>query len=368
MISNKLGIIHISDVTKFGGIETLVNQLSRYQSKYQGLNVGILSPFKPNNSIKNDKKNRIDIHFGMLNSGFDFRIGKLVKIFKIFKKYDLIHFHGFNIFLILCAKFARKKIVYTEHGTFQKVNQSLNWRKFINSKILGYKVINKYVDHVIFNSKWLMENVSYKNKNISVILNGADPTFFTDQINKNYNSGRFNIMVAARFVQRKRIDRLINAFALLKNQEEYFLHLIGDGILMPKLVQQAKEMLCEGNYSFYGYQSNMSKYYKMADLFVLPTEFEPFGLVVLEAMYAKIPVICFEDGGGALEIIDGVHSDLIVKDEQDLAVKIEYWKEHPDERKLIGDQLFRKAANNFTVERMANKYLKVYQDVLVRKL
>jgi glycosyltransferase involved in cell wall biosynthesis len=360
-----MNIIHVSDITRFGGIETLVINLATYQSSSQNMIVSILSPFKKSDNKPIQLSLKINIFYGNLNSGFDFRFKKLIKIIKIFKNSDLIHFHGFNIFLILCAKIAKRKLIYTEHGTFQKENQKKSFRKFINKRILGYFVLKHFVSKVVFNSNWLKENVALKSNNVAVILNGTILKL-KGSTKLDCIKDTFKVLTVARIVRKKRLDRLIRAFSNLKYNNKYFLDIVGDGPCLDELKKLAKDILKENTYKFHGYQSDVTEFYLNTDIFVLSTENEAFGMVVLEAMLAKKPVICFADGGGALEVIDSIHPRLIVKDEGDLSEAIEYWRINEDKKNYIGEKLFERAKSIFSLERMANEYLWIYNEVLER--
>jgi len=142
------------------------------------------------------------------------------------------------------------------------------------------------------------------------------------------------------------------------------LQIVGDGPLYNELVNLSKHLLRDNTYLFCGFQTDVSRFYDWADIFVLPAQFEPFGLVVVEAILSGLITICFRDGGGTLEIIQGVHEKLIAGDETELAEHIRYWRDNREERLRTAQKLKKRVREHFTVKRMAEDYQKLYFEVL----
>lgn len=80
------------------------------------------------------------------------------------------------------------------------------------------------------------------------------------------------------------------------------LMIIGSGPLEADLKQLVKTLNLEESIIFAGNVPNAKQYFKAFDVFVLSSNREPFGMVLLEAMAAEIPIIC-SDGGGGGEIV-----------------------------------------------------------------
>jgi len=118
---------------------------------------------------------------------------------------------------------------------------------------------------------------------------------------------------------------------------------------------------------FVSSSSNLWEYYAASDVFVFPTIYEPFGLVIVEAMASGLPVITSKVAGAADLIIDGVNGLLlrIASDVNDLAVKIELLLSNAELRKTMGEHA-RETAEEFSWDRVAQKTLEVYNTVLNR--
>jgi glycosyltransferase involved in cell wall biosynthesis len=112
------------------------------------------------------------------------------------------------------------------------------------------------------------------------------------------------------------LENLIIAFNhLIKQKAEINLVIGGEGILKTGLIALARSFGIEDYIHFVGFipEEQLSSYYQMADLFVLPTkELEGFGLVTLEAMASSLPVVG-TPVGGTKEIIGKFDSSFLFK-------------------------------------------------------
>ena len=72
---------------------------------------------------------------------------------------------------------------------------------------------------------------------------------------------------------------------------------VGSGDLMHELICKAIDLGIYKNVTFAGFQEDVSKYYSIADLFVMPSVSEPFGLTALEALACGTPVIISKQSG-----------------------------------------------------------------------
>lgn len=351
-------VLHIVNLRRFGGIQNLVIELSVHQSASQDMDVAILSVLKGGSS-----NSSVSIFEGNMKSGFDISPKKLWTIYRRLEQYDILHFHGFFPQIALCSIFAGRQIVHTEHGTFKSASRKQSWKDYLKKRILGFAFLKRFPARVVFVSEWLRRDVGLETGRGVVIHNGTNVTGQPADASARSRI-TFNVLFAGRLVPGKRAGSLINAFALLEENEGMLLQIVGDGPARAELETQARLLLDPETYSFHGYCPDIDQYYDAADLVVLPTRGEPFGLVVIEAMRHGVPVICFSDGGGAVEILEGVDDRLVVDDEQHLADAISYWRRHPEERAEVGGRLREKADSYFTLDRMADEYRQLYRQIL----
>jgi len=95
----------------------------------------------------------------------------------------------------------------------------------------------------------------------------------------------------------KRIPDVIEVFHRINREEPSILLMLGEGPEREKAEQQARELGILDHVRFLGKTNEVYKLLCMSDLFLLPSETESFGLVALEAMAAKVPVISSNAGG-----------------------------------------------------------------------
>ncbi|MDD2556896.1 MAG: glycosyltransferase [Desulfuromonadaceae bacterium] len=94
------------------------------------------------------------------------------------------------------------------------------------------------------------------------------------------------------------------AHALPDLQPNSLLVIMGKGRLEDELKALAKDLDIEERVVFLGQVPNARRYFKAFDVFALTSDHEPFGMVLLEAMAAGVPIICSDCGGGR-EVVDG---------------------------------------------------------------
>src|SRR5687767_12383483 len=139
-------------------------------------------------------------------------------------------------------------------------------------------------------------------KNIEVIKNFVDVSRFTrkpiDAFKKMIApNGERVVMHASNFRKLKRIPDVIKIFKELNEKIPSRLMLVGDGPERPAAEDLCRELnLCD-EIRFVGKQEQMEDILAIADLFLLPSEYESFGLAALEAMAAGVPVITTNAGG-----------------------------------------------------------------------
>jgi glycosyltransferase involved in cell wall biosynthesis len=197
--------------------------------------------------------------------------------------------------------------------------------------------------------------------NIQVIFNGVDPQEFTPG---SSHRSAFNLpeqVPLAVFagdirLNRKNLDTVLYALAEVP---ELHLAVIGDikGSPYPAL---AKQLHLDSRVHFLGYRRDLPQIMQAADLFVFPSRYEPFGMVVLEAMATGLPVITAATTGAA-ELITP-ESGIVLSDPEDvsgLASALHYLTMHPIERQKMG-QAARQAAEQHSWISKAKQYLDVF--------
>ncbi len=139
-------------------------------------------------------------------------------------------------------------------------------------------------------------------KEIEVIYNFVDIKRFNkkpiDAFRKVIAPNGEKILVhASNFRKIKRVNDVMKIFIGVRKQLPAKLLMIGDGPERPAMEVLAKESGVQDDVRFVGKQEQMEEILLVSDLFLLPSEYESFGLAALEAMAAKVPVISSNAGG-----------------------------------------------------------------------
>lgn len=163
----------------------------------------------------------------------------------------------------------------------------------------------------------------------------------------------------------KRFSDLIKAFAIFtKGKENLKLLLVGDGPEREGYEKLTEELDIKKKVLFTGYQSDVSLFYKLMDVFALVSRNESFGLVLAEAMLNKLPVVATKVGGMKY-IVDDTETGYLVEPFQveQIAEKLEELYQNPILRNEMGEKGFEKAMKEYTeevyVEHIKNLYLNV---------
>ena len=172
------------------------------------------------------------------------------------------------------------------------------------------------------------------------------------------------IVHASNFRKVKRVIDVIKTFVLINKNIPSKLLLIGDGPERPEMEAYTRECGDCAEIKFLGKQEQMEDILPIADLFLLTSEYESFGLAALEAMAAEVPVISTNAGGLPEINIDGYCGYMSdVGDVQDMsnnALKIL----HNDATHLKFKHNALAQAKKFDIQHIVPQYEKLYQSVL----
>lgn len=171
------------------------------------------------------------------------------------------------------------------------------------------------------------------------------------------------LLFVGRLVKQKCCSDLIKACSNLNNRNiKWQLDIVGNGPLMDSLQIMAKQLEIVDKISFHGYQSDVLKYMKNADLLILPSENEGMSNVLLEAMAIGLPIIC-TDVGAAKNMLGKQGEKYLIKthDISGLSNKIIIFTENPTLLKEYGTYLFERCKSKYSIQSITNSYIECYQ-------
>lgn len=200
--------------------------------------------------------------------------------------------------------------------------------------------------------KFLVEEFKVKEERITVVPIFVDLKQNAKIKNQNdnfkcKNINKFVFLTVSRLVAVKNIEMQIKALAnIIKQYPNIELWIVGDGEEKEKL-QDLCYVLCVMCYAkFLGWQNDLSKYYEQADVFLLTSNSEGWGMAAIEAASYGLPIIMTDVGCAGEAIVDG-KSGIVIPDSDQSKLEENMVKliNNTELRKKLGEGA-RKAANN----------------------
>ncbi|MFA5926766.1 MAG: glycosyltransferase family 4 protein [Patescibacteria group bacterium] len=229
----------------------------------------------------------------------------------------IVHSHGSRASL-----FSRLKripgvcYVYTEHRFDSDFHLGSPINEWVQKKILGW--LNHNTDAVIAVSesvrKFLIDEGLVRRERIVVIPNAVDLRDFEPRSRAEKQKTNNPIIGSIGNLNSQKGHRfLIEAMSgIIKKYPLATLEIIGDGEDRQSLERFINKLGLEHHISLLGHKKDVEKYLKHWDVFVLPSLAETFGIVLLEAMAMKVPVVATRVGG-IPDVIENEKSGLLVR-------------------------------------------------------
>lgn len=240
------------------------------------------------------------------------------------------------------------------------------------------RMVSRRADHIFtvseYSKRQIVELLGVNPERITVVYNGVGPHLFPEprdearaKTNRDFAFVGPYILFVGNLKPFKNVAGLIKAFSLLKERSRlpYRLLVIGDDAAgRPGLIKLAMQLGLDGSVIFVPRVSDeqVRAAYSGADLTVLPSLEEGFGLPVLESMTCGTPVACSsaaslpEIGGQAAEYFDPRDIESIANSLQTVLLNSDRWSELR--------QLGLERAGHFTREECAKRHLPVYRRYL----
>ena len=231
---------------------------------------------------------------------------KLVDV-TIHEKLDILHVHyaiphassAVNAKQILLTHSINIPIVTTLHGTdITLLGKDKSFKPVIEYAINSSDAITT----VSQNLKEVTNNNFKINKQIDHVPNFIDLKLYEKKFNENLrssyaNSDEFILTHISNFRKVKRVNDVIHVFNLVSKKHKCKLLMIGDGPQRLEAEQLSRKYGLSKKIKFLGKLKLIENILSFADVFLLPSETESFGLVALEAMASKTVVISTNSGG-----------------------------------------------------------------------
>lgn len=301
----------IQDNTTIGGTERttccLANQMAR-----QGHQVSIVSIFGVNGRCAFDLEDSVkfeilsDVRYGLkmsaLRRGFEMvKVVRKVKKSQLLRDADVIIAQKFFAAIAAVSARYRAKLIVGDHFPYAKYKQPVRW---LRDRIYG---MAKTV--VVLTSDYKKQFQAAGIENVVVI-----PNMISIKEVQHEEKSR-EIIAVGRLAEEKGFDTLITAFAKVADRlDDWKLKIYGGGDKMPQLKNQIDAVEMTGKIETMGEVSDIEAVYANAAFGVMPSRFEGFPMVLLEAAAAGLPMVAFDCPTGPREIL-GLGGGLLVENQ-----------------------------------------------------
>lgn len=282
-------VLHAAETIQ-GGIATVLRQLLAAQTAH-GMRQVCLVPDSQRSEIPNRigmmafRRSGRDLH-----SFMSFTICLAVIVWRF--NPDVVHLHSTfagcfgRLVLLLLRPFRQPKVIYCPHG-WSFLMKGEGAREYLYA--LVERLLAGLSDRIICVSRYEAGEAAVHGlpeRLIEVVLNGVEPP--NDRMQPNpFEAGRINLLYVGRFDYQKGFDLLEHAMALLEKAGPFHLTAIGAPVLSGSMPHDRSNI----TYTGWLKPHDMAGYLRHADLLVMPSRWEAFGLVAAEAQSYGLPVV-----------------------------------------------------------------------------
>jgi glycosyltransferase involved in cell wall biosynthesis len=265
--------------------------------------------------------------------------------------------------IALIIKLFGFKIVYHFHNKGVKTRQNY----FVDN--LLYRLVFKNVE-IILLSKFLFYDVQkyISPRHVHYCPNGIP--YVSNNISKSNEKDKTQLLFVSNLIVSKGVFQLLEACQILKRRGLLFhcdfVGEIGD-VSKNKFASKVKELGLNEFIKYLGpkYGIEKNNIYTDADIFVLPTHFETFGIVILEAMMHKLPVISTFEGAIPEIVKNGITGFLVHPNNViELADKLEELIKNPMLRQKMGREGQNRFMKKFTIDNFENNLSMILKEII----
>jgi len=310
--------------------------------------------------------------FFFKSNGFYF--GKVDKkiIAEALKGADLVHFLADFPLERAVKKYCDKQGIKTfaafhiqpENATYQL---HLGWSKFVNWLIyIIYRnaFFNKF-EHIHCPSKMIANELKkhHYTAQLHVISNGIGNTFRQISVTRpDEDKDYFIVTMVGRITHEKRQDLVVKACAASKYADKIKLFLFGRGTWTKKITKLAKKKL--KNEPFIGFVTHdeLLKILNYSDIYVQASDIEIEAISCMEGFACgTVPIISDSPLSATSQFALSEHSVFKHGNYKDLAKQIDYWYEHPEEKKKF-ERKYAESAKDYNLEKCNKQLIQLFED------
>ena len=294
MISNK--VTHLITTIERGGAEKQLLTLAKEQVQ-SGIKVVVIF-LKGKPELKKEfEESGIEVNQLLVGKNFLRQISLLSKHLR--KNPSPVHAHLPRSELLAAIVIPNKYFIFTRHNSEPfwpggpRIISNLQSKFVCKRASQGIAISNAVKSYLIKRGEipagYIIDVVYYGFQKDSS-TNSVGLNIITSLINSQ--SSNFKIGTIGRLVPQKDYPTLLSAFSnVLKSVPNAELYVVGEGYLQKELIELSKSLGVISKVHWLGKTEYINEFLSKIDLFILPSKYEGFGLVLLEAMVAKKPII-----------------------------------------------------------------------------
>lgn len=255
----------------------------------------------------------------------------------------------------------KAKVVYNAHGWAFTMDVS-GWKKKIYVLIECFLSIK--TDCIVNVSQFEYQaalDVGIPRKKMIVVYSGtAEPEERKHEEDHFFADNVLNLLFVGRFDPQKGLDYLMKQFLKYSNPNIH-LYVVGGSVLS----EDHYDDICDERIQFLGWipHEEMAAFYEDCDAVIMPSRWEAFGLVAIEAMKYKKPVIV-SNRGALPELIQDGYNGYVFDMEDDASLPVIFDKLDKAELRAMGKNAYCEYQNRFTAAMMRAKMAKVYRQLV----
>ncbi len=239
-------------------------------------------------------------------------------------KPDIVHVHHPFLLGSLAAAIAKKsgiKTVFTYHSMYEAYAHYVPLPQMITKPFIKKMVLSfcKKVDQIIVPSRGIKDYLHLHGiSNTSILPSGLRPVFLTQSFTPKEPKKSYQLLYVGRFTKEKNIPLLFEVMAQLP--AEYHLTLVGYGAYTDYLQRYAYQRLklspAHVRFVIKPNQDRLIELYRLAHIFLFPSQTDTQGLVMAEAMACSMPVIAIYGPGQKDSIVQGINGYMVGDERQ----------------------------------------------------
>ena len=376
-MTEKLRIVHAIPSLGKGGAERLVIDICNELHKRKDIDYRLvifkeINEYESLSSQLNIVYCNVQVHSFLLQN----KKNDLSSWVRFLKHYDphVVHSHIFFADLISRAYISTTAKYFSHlHGrTTQYELPGFNLL-FNSPAVFLQKIIQKYnikYKYISSDTKFIAVSEFYKNylervmgfKGRTQVMHNAINFLRFQKKDKKEQGTTLKLISVGRLVSGKNHKFLLEIAAQLKEEDILFeLKIIGEGSLRNDLQAAIKDLKLENNVFLLGNVDNPEKFYLDSHIYLHASNEESFGLTLLEAMAAGLPVICLDGGGNRDIIVQGKNGFLLSYPDTEKFKKImlEVWKNKALYNKISSFSI--EFAKKFDIHNYVDVLLELYR-------